>query len=108
MNKKEYIERAALYIDKQKVKKKLQYIFKTYGVSDVLRNKINKALDVSTVDVVEIRHGEWIYECGETTWGETLFHEHCSLCGWKCHRLESRTPVNYCPNCGAKMKGGAE
>ena len=61
--------------------------------------------EIPTADAVEVRHGEWTYECAETSWGENLIHEHCSLCGWKCHRLETRTPVNYCPNCGAKMDG---
>ncbi|MBQ2768072.1 MAG: hypothetical protein IJF49_08375 [Clostridia bacterium] len=55
MAKKEYNERSvASYVDKQKVKKKLQYIFKTYGVSDVLRNKIHKSLDDSATDAVHV------------------------------------------------------
>lgn len=102
MAEKEYIERGAVYVDKQKVKKKLQYIFKTYGVSDVLRNKINKALDVSAADMVEVRHGEWSmdYDTGSYVLS-------CSLCGehYWIEREDDHKP-NYCPNCGAKMDGG--
>jgi hypothetical protein len=42
------------YIDAEKLNKKLQYIFKTYGVSAVIRNKINNALSASTADVEEV------------------------------------------------------
>ena len=32
----------------------------------------------------------------------------CSVCGWQCwDTIPGDTEVyNYCPNCGAKMKGG--
>ena len=52
--------------------------------------------------------GEWICEKEETVWSETLLHEHCSECGRKFTRTDKQVPINFCPNCGAKMKGGAE
>ena len=53
-----------------------------------------------TADVEKVRHGEWIF-------GVTMNHEwmKCSEC------LVSQTPTGvfvYCPNCGAKMDGGAQ
>lgn len=55
-----------------------------------------------TADVVEVRHGEWIYKRGE-------YSLSCSLCGEiGCKDSSCETP--YCPNCSAKMdrKGEGE
>ena len=42
------------YIDIDKLTRKLRYIFKTYGVSEVITKKVNKALNDSVADVVEV------------------------------------------------------
>ena len=44
--------------------------------------------------------GEWI------TGGNELKNTTCSVCGYWVETPYGKTP--YCPNCGAKMKGGAE
>ena len=44
--------------------------------------------------------GEWL------TKGELFMEHYCSMCGYSVDYLYQKTP--YCPNCGAKMKGGAE
>ena len=41
--------------------------------------------------------GEWIKDNNKRT---------CSLCGYLYY--SNNDNFNYCPNCGAKMKGGAE
>ena len=62
----------------------------------------------------EKEHAEVLYNAGyrkqsEGEWkpqfeGSTLFV--CTACGYEyCDRLEC---INFCGNCGAKMKGGAE
>lgn len=51
------------------------------------------------VDVAPVRHGQWIDSLARIT-------PYCSACGHS-HRCLIRTP-NYCPNCGAKMDGGAD
>lgn len=48
-----------------------------------------------TADVAEVKHGEWI-----TLEAEIGLYS-CSLCGHKILRAE----CNYCPNCGADMRG---
>jgi rubrerythrin len=67
-------------------------------------------------DSVAIAHAEALYNAGyrkqsEGEWEKRTYiifdsekiGYHCSECNttWD-------TPTNYCPNCGAKMKGGAE
>ena len=63
-------------------------------------------------NVAPIRHGRWIplSECGN----EGVY---CSICKkkvWKSDyaqcskKSRNKLESNYCPNCGAKMDGGAE
>lgn len=51
---------------------------------------------VPRVDAVEVVHGEWVdeHEDGHGEWVGT-----CS----QCHK--TARVANFCPNCGAKMKG---
>ena len=52
--------------------------------------------------------GEWIErDCiTESKRGRTIHYstQKCSVCG----KWNGRHKTNFCPNCGAKMKGGAE
>lgn len=49
-----------------------------------------------TADVVEVKHGEWKVD-------ETHDYEpYCSLCG---HEPIAGEKYNYCPDCGADMRG---
>ena len=63
-----------------------------------------------TVDAVEVVHGRWKemhYEGGIL---DGTNFERCSICGYE--RVFDdpalKTVFKYCPNCGAKMDGGAE
>ena len=53
-------------------------------------------------DVAPVRHGRWI-EKEKYTFG--IMYD-CSLC--KNRILDNGHPWNYCPNCGARMDGGAD
>lgn len=53
-------------------------------------------------DVEPVRHGRWV-EKEKYTFG--IMYD-CSLCENRI--LDSGHPWNYCPNCGAKMDGGAD
>ena len=61
-----------------------------------------------TIDAEPVRHGRWVplsYD-GYTN-GYPVYDEwECSECHFACEG-EGEPPLNYCPNCGAKMEGGA-
>ena len=58
-------------------------------------------LTAPTVDAVEVVHGRWINPY-MNRYGHPCHC--CSVCGFKA----SYQDKNYCPNCGAKMDGGAD
>lgn len=66
--------------------------------------------DMPAADVAEVLHGEWQGEGDGYADGELVFDVwHCSECGY-CIDDGTDDPErlpNYCPNCGAKMNGGA-
>lgn len=47
--------------------------------------------DMPTADVVDVKHGEWIYKL--------MKGQFCSVCD-----MQSVWKYNYCPNCGADMR----
>jgi hypothetical protein len=61
---------------------------------------MQRLLDAPTVDAVEVKHGRW----SPVTYGlgVTVTRWMCSNCK-KYENSYSRT--NYCPNCGADMRG---
>ena len=60
-----------------------------------------------TADVEEVRHGEWI---DKPTGAYCRMQSWCSACGKHSGigGIESNRHKPFCPNCGAKMKGGEE
>ena len=56
-----------------------------------------KLEDTPSADVVERKRGEW------TNAG--ILTVHCSNCKSEFHELEA---MNFCPNCGADMRGNEE
>ena len=116
------------YIDKRSAME-LAYRFATSCVSRFVVDRQIETLEkliqqIPSADVVEVRHGEWIkkphweplpWDCepslsstpddyDEKTHSEKVMWWHCSCCdyspdrGWKPH-------LNFCPNCGADMRG---
>jgi hypothetical protein len=84
----------------------------------IIANAINDVLpiliSVKNGDYHKQIEGEWHYNPDGMDWGLGAWQ--CSLCGCRNDNLpmdESIKPLRwagskYCPNCGAKMKGGAE
>ena len=68
------------YVDKEKFKRKLQYIFKTYRMSEIITEKVKKALDDTTVDVVEVvRCPECVYCKTDTEYSKRTNSGYCEF-----------------------------
>lgn len=102
----EYIERetAIAYIREQS--EECQKAFEELGgesgiYADAYNDLAEDFYRIPTADVAPVVHGKWI----EKTFlmGTSNF---CSLCG--CHYGMPHEKYNFCPNCGARMDGGAE
>lgn len=90
----------ARYIDADKLKTIIENEFENaqsqdehYAYKDCLA-RIDKQ---PAADVVEVKHGEWIYE---------VKYYKCSNCAGKRFNLLLGTDAEYCPYCGTKMDGG--
>lgn len=56
---------------------------------------------LSALPSAETVHGEWGHMIADGIDGSHWYEYECSHCGEVVLR-----PYNYCPNCGARMKGG--
>jgi DNA-directed RNA polymerase subunit RPC12/RpoP len=67
----------------------------------------NCLADTPIIDVEEPKYGEWISDPknqgGFTPGGNTV--KSCSECGWIYGAHKIVADYNFCPNCGAKMRG---
>ncbi len=59
--------------------------------------------DIPGADVLEVKHGEWV-ETDKWRFGAQM--DECSVCGVLQILGDINSP-NYCPNCGARMKGAS-
>lgn len=62
-------------------------------------------VDAPAADVVEVRHGRWMWDGGED------MHYYCSRCHHNAYGCTTEIldgKYRYCPNCGAKMDGGQD
>ena len=109
----------AEYIERESVMKAFaDYVWNSNHSDLVPAPQWNHAVeivrDTPAADVVKVRHGKWILKDKSALdrkpkRGEEIF---CDQCGeialgypfWEC----DLKPSNFCPNCGAKMDGGAD
>ena len=70
--------------------------------------------DAPTIEAEPVRHGRWLNK-KEWHLGRWVAWLECSCCGEHDDNAEmyemlpfGAGPSNYCPNCGAKMDGGAD
>lgn len=59
----------------------------------------NSFINAPTIDAVSVVHGEWIKRHGTIN---------CSVCkrsNWSACFEDTVRSFNFCPNCGARMKG---
>ena len=75
-------------------------IYKLFDESNgVIRLHIADVDILPTADVVEVKHGEWIW----TENGQEDYEQYwvCTVC-----KEKSYFKTNFCSDCGAKMDGG--
>ena len=64
---------------------------------EAINNRLN---NLPSVDAVPVRHGRWItHEMQINGYAHAICE--CTACG--AFRPTALYPMNYCPNCGAKM-----
>lgn len=59
---------------------------------------IDKAIDMA-IEALSERTGEWIWSDEDMSWK-------CGNCGCVFEEIDWKPEYNFCPNCGARMKGG--
>ena len=77
--------------------------YRPYGQTDEpipFETLVSDLRDMKTADVAPVRHGRWV-----NTHSDSEFVQ-CCLCKYPVYAAWNVT--NYCPNCGAKMDGGAD
>lgn len=117
---KEYIERDKVLDQAYYHRLYQESIYDAYGVDAVDEDDIKT---IPAADVVEVKHGRWLtkeYMYGdpdvgiEDMWVDRLaeqsdYYAYCSVCGKDAEYNAEGSLIlsDYCPNCGAKMDGGA-
>jgi rubrerythrin len=66
---------------------------------------VRRLMALPSADVVEVVHGEWINAYPDIEPNPMFMYGICSQCGFE---QSISDKLNYCPNCGAKMDGGAD
>lgn len=114
----EYIKREVL---KKRFAKRLDWLERDIhdeysgALYDCCKVDIDLIDEIPAADVAPVVHGRWIekwdlYDKGFYI-SRKVWYE-CSNCGMKTHYrdecFEKKVDYNYCPNCGAKMDGGAD
>lgn len=62
--------------------------------------------EVPAADVAPVRHGRYIGEYDGYADGNPVYDMwHCSECGCYFEEWDEKPTHNYCPNCGADMRG---
>lgn len=81
-----------------------------FAACEIKQDFADMISDFPTVDAVEVVNGRWIgVDSSYWRWSHDGAHtvEHITFRCSECAR-KSIIKTNYCPNCGAKMDGGAE
>lgn len=93
----------AEYIEREAAEKELMYAMVWTGYQS---RAIDAIRFIPTADVVEVRHGKWIFEFAFS--GHSLYR--CSVCGRQEILLTKESTAEYFPycHCGAKMDGKGE
>ena len=107
----EYVEREALIAWLKRIQ--LKDLSDGRGLCRVIfeedfKHAIRTLPDGAIADVAPVRHGRWV----TPRWHNSDYCYNCSKCGGEAMHREYQWARNgiypICPNCGAKMDGGAD
>ncbi len=97
------------YVKLSDVKKKLNYTYRVYGVSQKIKQTISNSLGKipytvkgeleTTIEAEPVKQGKW---------KKIQNFARCSECKHEVNWGSKDFLSPYCPNCGAKMEGGEE
>lgn len=108
------------YIDADKL---IEDVRRKRGLHEIIKGVIYSFLhDAPTADVVEVKHGEWVYYQEHHPSQYSMFPDDVGECGWMCSccnefanrymedayiysEYNNKPKLPYCPNCGANMRG---
>lgn len=92
-------------MDEYVTKEQVVEWFRPYGHTDEgipYYGLVTDVREMKAADVAPVVHGRWIERQAPHAIGGVSAK--CSVCGKSVQYLGN--PLNYCPNCGAKMDGG--
>ena len=97
----------AEYIAKELLPKKKEYWDDDFGAGfDSCLDEIEK---LPNADVQPVKHGEWHGSGDGYADGRLVLDEwECSCCGTYFDEWDEKPTWNFCPNCGADMRGGEQ
>lgn len=88
----------------------LRGLIKADDVPICYKGGISKVIETIQMDAVEVRHGKWIdtssgdhWKCSRCNCRAGFWFNEENSCEWSMDMSEWLS--DYCPNCGARMKG---
>lgn len=94
------------YIEREEINKAMKEVCDDPSCPMHVAAEIAQIIDCApTADVAPVVHGRWEYNPPTiNTYGQLK----CSICNWWTLDPSVDRSYSYCPNCGAKMDGGAD
>lgn len=96
----EYIDREALLAEFEWLKS-VEYPYQRDRTEDA----IQRIKNAPVADVAPVVHGRWLHTDLAYHWTSL---DECDVCGYHDKKRRHLGDYSYCPNCGAKMVGGAD
>ena len=95
------------YIDIELYEKDGWYLQKHYHNSYGEVIKTTPLVSIPTADVEPVKHGKWFKTGQSLVYPDKFRNYFCSECGFELDAYIRQEP-NFCPNCGADMRGGED